>query len=60
MTKGPDSKITKTVGVRLPIEDRTYIYLKAAREGRSAADIIRDYVTWGIEAEKDKGSDNPQ
>ena len=52
MTKGPDSKFTKTMGVRIQCDEAEYIRLKAEVEGRSISEIIRTYVTWGIEAEK--------
>jgi len=50
--KGPDSKFTRTLGVRIQCDEAAYIKAKALREGRSVASIIREYVTWGIEVDK--------
>lgn len=52
MTKGPDSKFTKTMGVRIQCDEAQYIRDKAQRENQSISAIIRDYVTWGIERDE--------
>lgn len=52
MTKGPESTFTKTLGVRVQHDEADYIEAKAHREDRPIAEIIREYITWGIEAER--------
>jgi hypothetical protein len=52
MTKGPNSTFTRTLGVRIQHDEADYIEAKAHVEGRSIAEIIREYITWGIEAEQ--------
>jgi hypothetical protein len=55
----PPRLYMRTMGVRIQCDEVRYIKAKAIAEGRSVASVIRDYVTWGIEQDKENKSDNP-
>ena len=51
-THDPSPMYVRCVAIRMSDDEFVVLNKKAKFEGRSIASIVRDYITWGLEAEK--------